>query len=92
MDVNKLILNHSLNVPEEERQKIYDIAWVVNFRTSPNEADLRYLFSIWNSYLSRGDTEDINCRGCRAKVVSKLRKMSWLWKENGLLATTTGSE
>lgn len=92
MDINKLIINHSLNVPIEEREKIYNIAWVVNFRTSPNEADLRYLFSIWNSYLSKGETEDINCSGCRAKVVSKLRRMSYLWKERGLLASTTNSE
>lgn len=83
-----LIYNHSLLVPEEERQKVADTVYKVSFRTSPNENDMRYLFSIWNSYLGRGHTEDINCRGCRANVVSKLRRMSMLWREKGLISTT----
>lgn len=73
-----LIYNHSLNVPTKERQKINDIVADPLRRIDQNE--LKYLFEIWNSYLDR-ERQDINCRGCRAKVVSRLRKMAMLWRQ-----------
>lgn len=81
-----LIYNHSLNVPEEDRPKINEIVEDPLRRIDQNE--LKYLFSIWNSYLDR-EQQDINCRGCRAKVVSRLRKMAYLWRERGLVSTTS---
>lgn len=89
MNTTDLTYQHSLNVPEQERQKVADTVYKVSFRTSPNENDLRYLFSIWNGYLCRGHQEDINCRGCRASVVSKLRRMVIIWREKGLVSTTS---
>lgn len=82
-----LTLNHSLNVPKKERQKVANTVYKVSHHTSPNENDLRYLFSIWNNHLSRGEVEDIGCSGCRAKVVSKLRFMSKLWLRKELITT-----
>jgi len=81
-----LIYNHSLNVPEEDRPKINEIVEDPLRRIDQNE--LKYLFSIWNSYLDR-EQQDINCRGCRAKVVSRLRKMAYIWREKGLVSTTS---
>lgn len=80
-----LIYRHSLNVPEDERVKITEIVADPLRRIDQNE--LKYLFSIWNSYLDR-EQQDINCRGCRAKVVSRLRKMSMLWRERDPAITT----
>lgn len=81
-----LIYKHSLNVPEEDRPKINEIVEDPLRRIDQNE--LKYLFSIWNSYLDR-EQQDINCRGCRAKVVSRLRKMAYIWREKGLVSTTS---
>jgi hypothetical protein len=81
-----LIYNHSLNVPEDDRPKINEIVEDPLRRIDQNE--LKYLFSIWNSYLDR-EQQDINCRGCRAKVVSRLRKMAYIWREKGLISTTS---
>ena len=81
-----LIYNHSLNVPEDDRPKINEIVENPLRRIDQNE--LKYLFSIWNSYLDR-EQQDINCRGCRAKVVSRLRKMAYIWREKGLISTTS---
>lgn len=81
-----LIYNHSLNVPEDDRPRINEIVEDPLRRMDQNE--LKYLFSIWNSYLDR-EQQDINCRGCRAKVVSRLRKMAYLWREKGLVSTTS---
>ena len=81
-----LIYNHSLNVPEDDRPKVNEIVEDPLRRIDQNE--LKYLFSIWNSYLDR-EQQDINCRGCRAKVVSRLRKMAYIWREKGLISTTS---
>lgn len=81
-----LIYNHSLNVPEDDRPKVNEIVEDPLRRIDQNE--LKYLFSIWNNYLDR-EQQDINCRGCRAKVVSRLRKMAYLWREKGLVSTTS---
>lgn len=88
MNPLELIYRHSMNVPIEERPKINAIVEDPLRRIS--EMELRYLFSIWNSYLDR-EQQDINCRGCRAKVVSRLRKMAMLWREKDP-ASTTSSE
>jgi hypothetical protein len=81
-----LIYNHSLNVPKDDRPRISEIVEDPLRRMDQNE--LKYLFSIWNSYLDR-EQQDINCRGCRAKVVSRLRKMAYIWREKGLISTTS---
>ena len=54
---------------------------------SPNAADIEYQFEVWNRFIAdRNDPMKITCNDCVYKVVSGLRKMVKLWKENKDLA------
>jgi len=48
-----------------------------------NVADLKYLFEVYNRYVApASEPENINCGGCRTKVIGKLRQFKKAWTEN----------
>lgn len=70
-------------IPKEDLIKIAEVVerGIERLRvsTSLNGDDLKYLFEVYNKYLTYED-EDINCSGCRSKVWGKMRKLGLEYK------------
>lgn len=82
IDHTELAYMQSMSIPVEIRK---DLADVINRNANNirwNEPDLRYVFDVWNRYMSR-EPEDINCPGCRSKVISKLKRIVVIWEAKG---------
>lgn len=45
-----------------------------------SQQDLELMFRVWNTYVSPLEPENINCKGCRTKVVGKLRNITPIWQ------------
>lgn len=66
-------------IPVEERDAIK--AAVANtYRQQPSLEDMTTMFRVWNTYVSPDEPQDMNCRGCRTRVVGKLRNVVKLWE------------
>lgn len=68
-------------IPTTERE-IVKQAVVNTYRNNPTHAEMTTMFRIWNTYVSPDEPQDMNCRGCRTRVVGKLREVVKLW-DNG---------
>ena len=69
----------SSKIPESEREAI-KLAVANTYRQTPSWEDMTTMFRVWNTYVSADEPQDINCRGCRTKVVGKLRNVVQLWE------------
>ena len=71
------------NIPEEVRP---DVVTAVNRnrdRISWNPQDIAFLFEVYNRYIApAGEPENINCGGCRTKVIGKMRQYVNAWMNN----------
>lgn len=84
IDHTELAYRQSMSIPAEIRK---DLAEVIQRNASKvhwSEPDLRYVFDVWNRYMTR-EPEDITCPGCRAKVISKLKRIVVIWEAKGEL-------
>lgn len=44
--------------------------------------DIEFLFTVYNRYVApKGEPEDVNCGGCRTKVIGKMRLYANIWQE-----------
>jgi hypothetical protein len=51
-------------------------------RLSWDRQDLEFLFTVYNRYVApKGEPEDVNCAGCRTKVIGKMRQYANLWEK-----------
>lgn len=60
-------------VPKELVSKLLEAVERTRTQSEFAEADMKFFFDIWNGHINKFDKEDIKCRACRSKVVSKLR-------------------
>ena len=72
------------NIPPEERAKICEAVRNINkniYNTSQIEQDIKYEFSIWNTYVQPSNPKNINCRGHRMNVFNQYKHYTRQWKE-----------
>jgi hypothetical protein len=70
------------NIPDSVRADLAEVIERTAHQIEFRQPDMVYLFEVYNRYLNRpGETEDINCGGCRTKVVGKLRALVKSWKQ-----------
>lgn len=81
LDHTSLIYTQSQSIPKTLWQNIADVL-KRNQGVQFNGADLAYLFEVWNRYMTR-EKENINCSGCRTKVIGKFRRIVAIWQEKG---------
>ena len=67
-------------IPEVIREDVADVVMRNIGAISWPPGDLEYLFEVWNRYIApASEPERITCPGCRAKVVSKMRRLVGIW-------------
>lgn len=65
-------------IPLDEREAV--VKAVTNtYRNTPTHEDMSTMFRVWNTYVSADEPQDMTCRGCRTRVVGKLREVVKLW-------------
>jgi len=76
-----MVINH--RIPNEKKQEVIDVMdKVTPMLPNPSRKYLLYLFEVYNQYIAPSHRpEDINCGGCRALVISKLRYLTNEWKQ-----------
>lgn len=84
IDHTELAYRQSLSIPAEIRKDVAAVIERNKMAVRWQEADIRYLFDIWNRYMTK-EPEDITCPGCRSKVVSKLRRIVGIWITKGTI-------
>ena len=53
-------------------------------KLSWDRQDLEFLFTVYNRYVApKGEPEDVNCGGCRTKVIGKMRQYANIWQNEG---------
>lgn len=71
------------NIPAEVRPDVIEALHRNRDRLSWNPQDLHFLFAVYNRYVApMGEPEDMNCSGCRTKVIGKLRMFANRWTSN----------
>lgn len=78
------ILTRSLSIPEEIRPDVAEVVERTRNQAQFSQPDISYLFEVYNRYLTR-EPENINCSGCRTKVVGWLRAAVAEWRQNNIL-------
>lgn len=78
------ILNRSLSIPEKIRPDVAEVVERTRNQIEFSHADLSYLFEVYNRYLTT-EPENMNCSGCRTKVIGWLRSAVSEWKQNKIL-------
>lgn len=87
-----IILTRSLSIPDEIRPDVANVVLRTWGQSQFKEDDLKYLFEVYNRFLAPADSpENINCGGCRTKVVGWLRTAVTEWKENGIINDGTNT-
>lgn len=81
MNIQNPFTRLSEMIPENERDAV-KTAILNTYRNTPTHEEMTTLFRVWNTYVTPDEPQDINCGGCRTKVVGKLRNVVKLW-ENG---------
>lgn len=78
IDQTDFIYKQSLSIPPAIRGDVKEVVQrnAMNIRWS--DADLKYIFDVYNRYLTR-EPENINCGGCRTKVVGKIKRIVAIW-------------
>jgi hypothetical protein len=71
------------NIPAEVRPDVMEALTRNRDRLSWDPQDLHFLFAVYNRYVApMGEPEDMNCSGCRTKVIGKLRMFANRWTSN----------
>lgn len=70
-------------IPEQERADLIEAVNRTYLSPTLNWEDVKLIFRIWNNHVSPTEPQDMNCRGCRSKVIGKLRNVVELWKNEG---------
>jgi hypothetical protein len=71
------------NIPTEVRPDVMEALARNRDRLSWDPQDLHFLFAVYNRYVApMGEPEDMNCSGCRTKVIGKLRMFANRWTSN----------
>ena len=68
----------SSKIPENERDVVRS-AIINTYRNTLTTEEMTTLFRVWNTYVTPDELQDMNCRGCRTKVIGKLREVVKLW-------------
>ncbi len=80
------IYNRSLNIPESIRPDVFEVVERTRNQVQFTNADLSYLFEVYNRYLAPPeDQQDMNCGGCRTRVIGWLRSAATEWQKNGIV-------
>ena len=79
MNITNPIEYLSDKIPVEEREAIKQ-AVANTYRQQPTLEDMTTMFRVWNTYVTPDEPQDMNCRGCRTRVVGKLRNVVTLWE------------
>lgn len=81
-----VLYDASLSIPEEIRPDLAEVIDRTRGAVKFSGQDIAYLGEVWNRYIAPArEPEDMNCAGCRSKVVGKLRTMIDLWRDYGIL-------
>lgn len=68
------------NIPLEVRPDVIEALTRNRDKINWDYQDLQFLFHVYNRYVApAGEPEDMNCGGCRTKVIGKLRMFSQRW-------------
>lgn len=71
------------NIPHEIRDDVRLALERNRDRINWDFQDLDYLFRIYNRFVAPiGEPENVNCSGCRTKVIGKLRLFASRWTNN----------
>lgn len=68
------------SIPEEVRPDVITAVERNQNQLSWNAIDLQFLFTVYNRYVTPAEPENINCGGCRSKVIGKMRQYVKAWK------------
>lgn len=80
------IFRRSLAIPEEIRPDVAEVVERTRNQLQFNLQDLSYIFQVYNRYLAPPDEpQDMNCGGCRMRVIGWLRTAVSEWKQNGII-------
>lgn len=60
-------------LPEEIIGKVIEVVERTARQIHFAENDLKFLFDVWNTHIDPTEKQDINCKGCRTRVIGKLR-------------------
>lgn len=67
-------------IPEVEREAI-TAAVTKTYSHTHTQSDMYTMFRVWNTYVTPGEPQDMNCPGCRSNVVNKLRQVVTIWMD-----------
>jgi hypothetical protein len=76
------------DVPEEDREELVQLKpWLLELRMGLPQGDdrTRYLFEIYNEYLSKSNViQEETCSSCRGKVFKKTMEAIEFYETNGI--------
>lgn len=73
---------YSKKIPIELKNEVLKVAEKVQRNpTKANRKDVKYLFYIYHNYLAPQDSQNIDCRACRAKVCGIFFSIIRTWKQ-----------
>lgn len=71
------------NIPDDVRPDVITAVERNRMQLSWNPQDLAFLFEVYNRYIAPAEEpENINCGGCRTKVIGKMRQYVNQWTSN----------
>lgn len=80
------IFRASLRIPQHERPALAEAIDRTRNQFQFSAIDLALMFRVYNEYLAQpNEPENINCGGCRTRVIGWLRTAVSEWHANGIL-------
>lgn len=77
------LIRKANNIPLSIRPDVVDVIDRTRNQFQFNQPDIAYIFEVYNRYIApKNEPENIDCGGCRTKVVGKMRELVTMWKEN----------
>lgn len=72
------------SIPEEVRPDCITALERNAQKLNWDRQDIEFLFTVYNRYVApSGEPEDVNCGGCRTKVIGKMRLFADIWQKEG---------
>lgn len=76
MDTTNIWAILAEKIPDDKVQAVVDATNRTYGALSLNWEDVTFLFQIWNTHFApANEPEDMNCKGCRTKVIGKFRNI-----------------
>lgn len=73
---------YAKKIPIELKAEVLEVvSRIERNKTNAERQDIKYIFDVYHNYLAPHDSQNIDCRACRAKVCGIFFSILRTWKQ-----------